>query len=369
MPKTKPTITVLAAVAAGLLIGAAGAAAPSAAVRRVDTIHVPGAPLASFDIGFVNSQGIYALSDRSNKSVDLFDAASGKFLGRAAGFKGYDKATGTAVAGPDGVVAVGAREFWAGDGDSTVKIVDLKSKSIIATIPTGGRKRVDEMTYDARDHLVVVVNSADEPPFVTFISSRTRRILGKIVLKRATDGAEQPAWDPATGLLYLPIPVVDHVDADGAVAVIDPRTRTLEKLIPVAKCMPAGLAVGPRGRLLLGCSDDAIAAGFPAKSLVLDARSGRILATIHEVGGSDEVWYDAKSRRYFLAAVGNPGGPVLGVIDAITNRWLGNFPSGPAAHSVTADPNTGKVFVPIQAHAGGGDCAPGCVAVYAGATP
>ncbi len=126
--------------------------------------------------------------------------------------------------------------------------------------------------------------------------------------------------------------------------------------------MPSGLD----GRLLVGCSDDAVAAGFPAKSLVMSARSGRILATIDQVGGSDEVWYDAKSRRYYLAAAANPGGPVLGVVDAQTNRWIGNFPSGERAHSVAADLRTGRVFVPIQAHKDGGDCTSGCIAVYAG---
>ena len=361
---------VLAALlfAIGARTAAAAPAAPAApaAIRRVDTIRVPGVPLASFDIGFVNGAGIYALSDRSNKSVDLFRAASGKFIGRVAGFTGYDQAAGFGSAGPDGIVAVGDREFWAGDGDSTVKVVDVKSRSIVASIPTGGRKRVDEMGFDPRDHLVIVVNNADKPPFVSFISSRTRKISGKLLLRRATGGAEQPVWDPATGLVYLSIPVVDHAAAEGAVAVIDPRTRRLEKLFAVHECMPAGLAVGPDGHLLVGCSDDAVSAGFAAKSLVMDARSGKIVATIGEVGGSDEVWYDAKSRHYYLAAGGNTGGPVLGVIDARTDRWIANLASGPHAHSVAADPKTGKVFVPIAAQADGGACASGCIAVYAG---
>lgn len=350
-----------------VLAGAHRAEAASTAVRRVGTISVPGAPLASFDIGYVNADGIYALADRSNESVDLFAAASGKFLGRATGFKGYAAATGFSEAGPDGIVGVGAGTFWAGNGDSTVKVVDVKSRAVVASISTGGQKRVDEMTYDARDGLVIVVNNADKPPFLTFIGSRSHKILGKIVLDHATDGAEQPAWDPVTGMIYLSIPVIDHVDANGAVAVINPRTRKLVKMFAVDKCMPAGLAVGPHGHLLVGCSDDAVAAGFPAKSLVLDARSGKVLATIDQVGGSDEVWYDPKMHNYYLAAGGNPGGPVLGVVDALTNRWVANLPTGAHAHSVAADPLTGRVFVPIQAEKGAGGCTSGCIAVFAGA--
>ncbi|MDE2306280.1 MAG: cytochrome C nitrite reductase [Gammaproteobacteria bacterium] len=326
---------------------------------------MPGQPLTSFDIGFVNGQGIYALADRANHGVDLIEAATGRPIATVGGFKGYDKAKGFSEAGPDGVVAVGRGEFWAGDGDSTVKVIDVARRAVVATISTGGHKRVDEMTYDPRDHLVVVVNNADEPPFVSFISSRTRKVLGKLALPRATDGAEQPVWNPATGLLYLSIPVLDHVEANGAVAVIDPRSFKLLRMLPVSKCMPAGLAAGPRGELLLGCSDDAIGAGFPAQSMIMDPRSGRILTTIAEVGGSDEVWYDPHAGNYYLAAAKMPGGPVLGVVNAHTRRWVANLPTGGHAHSVAADPRTGRIFVPIDVHTGGGTCPGGCIAVFA----
>ena len=256
--------------------------------------------------------GVYALSDRSNGALDFFDAASGRFLGRATGFVGYSKSAGFDAAGPNGVVAVGRSEFWAGDGDSTVKAVDVRTRKVIASISTGGRKRADEIAYDPRDHLVIAVNNADDPPFVSFISTRTRRLVGRLELKRASDGAEQPVWNPASGLVYLSIPSLDGVKSKGAVAVIDPRTRKLLQLMPVAKCMPAGLALGPRDELLVGCSDDGISAGFPARSFVMSAATGRIVARLPQVGGSDEVWSDPKAGRYYLAAVANTGGPVLG---------------------------------------------------------
>ena len=342
---------------------AAAAEAPSGSFARIATIEVPGAPLKSFDIGFVNADGVYAFSDRSNAGLDFFDGATGRFLGRATGFTGHSATGGSEASGPNGVVAVGRHEFWAGDGDSTVKAVDLRTRKVIATIVTGGKKRADELTYDPRDHLIIVVNNADDPPFVTFISTRTRKVVGRLELKRASDGAEQPVWDPASGLVYLSIPSLDGVDSRGAVAVIDPKTRTLMRFMPVAKCMPAGLALGPHDNLLLGCSDDAIKAGFPARSFVMNAATGRIVASLPKVGGSDEVWSDPRGGRYYLAAVANTGGPVLGVVDSRTNRWIGNWPTGPSAHSVAADAATGKVFVPIAAGSASG-CARGCIAVF-----
>ena len=345
-----------------LLLPPPAAARSPAAIGRIGTLPVPGQPLTSFDIGFVNADGVYALADRSNGGLDFFDAASGRFLGRATGFRGHS-AAGNDVSGPNGVVAVGRHEFWAGDGHSTVKAVDLRTKKIIASIATGGKKRADELAYDPRDHLLIAVNNADDPPFVTFIDTRTHDVVGRLQLEHASDGAEQPLWNPASGLIYLSIPELDGIASHGAVAVIDPRTRSLVKLMPVAKCMPAGLALGPHDELLLGCSDDAIKAGFPARSFVMNAATGRVVASLPKVGGSDEVWSDPAAGRYYLAAVANTGGPVLGVVDSTTHRWIGNWPTGPSAHSVAADAATGKVFVPIAAGSASG-CPRGCIAVF-----
>ena len=365
VPKPKMLLPLVAASCAALSLaaGAVRAAPRAGEITRIATLEVPGRPLKTFDIGFVNAGGVYALSDRSNAGLDFFEAATGRFLGRAAGFKGHSGTGGFDEAGPNGVVAVGRNQFWAGDGDSTVKVVDLRSRKVIASIPTGGKKRTDEISYDPRDHLVIAVNNADDPPFVTFISTRTRKIVGRVELPRATDGAEQSLWDPAMGLVYLSIPSLDHLKARGAVAVIDPHTFRLVKFMPVPRCMPAGLALGPHDDLLLGCSDDGVAAGFPARSFVMNAKTGRIVARLPQVGGSDEVWSDLEAGRYYLAAAANTGGPVLGVVDSRSNRWIANLPTGPHAHSVAADAATGKVFVPIAAGSAPG-CARGCIAVF-----
>ncbi len=333
----------------------ARAAAVPEPLHRLETLVVPGRPLRKFDIGFVNAKGVYALSDKSNHSLDLFVAATGRFLGRATGFG----------SGPHGVVAVGRNEFWAGDGDSgTVKVVSVRTHRIVASIATEPGKVTDELTYDPRDHLVAVVSKHEGPPIINLISTRSRKLVGRVPVPEATDGAEQPLWDPVSGLLYVSIPVLDHVKAHGAIAVLNPRRQTLLKLIFLEKCMPAGLALGPHDDLLVGCSDDAVAAGFPARSLIVDASSGRIVARLPQVGGSDEVYSDARAGRYYLAAVANPGGPVLGVVDSRTRRWLANVPTGSDAHSVAVDAATGRVFVPIAASAARGPCHRGCIAVY-----
>jgi hypothetical protein len=336
-------------------------------LHRIDMLHVPGRPLTSFDVSVVNGQGsVYALADRSNHGVDLFGAYSERFLGRVQGFTGFNPKQGPDVAGPNGIVAVGDHQFWVGNGNSSVKIIDITSRRVTGTVSTGGATRVDELAYDSHDHVVVAVNNADKPAFLTFISTLgTHEVLGRTTLPQATDGLEQPVWDPADDLVYVAVPELDGVAAKGGIAVLDVQTQTLLRMIQVKRCVPAGLALGPNKQALIGCSDDAIAAGFPAKSLIMDLRSGKVVSTLDQVGGSDEVWFDKQQERYYLAAVANPGGPVLGIVDARNDRWLANLPTGPSAHSVAADPVNSRVFVPIAATDAESDCRNGCIAVFA----
>lgn len=352
----KNFLAALAVVAAAASIPAA-AAPPLAAVHLQSTIAIPGQPLQHFDIGAVSAtQRIYGFSDRSNHAVDLIDIDAMHFAGRVGGLP---------TGGPNGLVAVGDDQFWAGGGDSKLFVIDIPSRKVVATIATGGTKRVDELAFDAKDQLVIAANNDDAPPFVSFVSTTgDHRIEGKLALPQATDGLEQPAWNPADGMVYLSMPVLDGHDADGGIAVIDPKTRRLVDTIHVQQCMPAGLAVGPDDQLLVGCGDDAPKAGFAPRSLIVDLHTRKVVADTRRVGGSDEVWYDSHSGRYYLAAVANRGGAVLGVIDSRTKTWLYNIPTGAGAHSVAADPRTGKVFVPIGANKSIDGCSNGCVKVF-----
>src|SRR2546422_5717182 len=286
---------------------------------RIATIAPPGASLTSFDISWVDRSGqTYYLADRSNKGIDIVDARTDRFVGRIGGFVGFTGHNETS--GPDGVLVIhSAHELWAGDGKSTVQVVDLRTNTIVASIATGTTDfRADELAYDARDRIIVVANDADAPPFVTFIDQRSRAVRGPLPFPDATNGLEQPVWDPRTGLFYMSVPELGGDPAKGEIAVMDPMAGTLVNAFAVSECEPAGLALGPHQHLLVGCSLDAILAGFKPKTLVLDALTGATVATITQVGGSDQVWFNRGDDRYYLAARGMTP-PVLGVIDAETN--------------------------------------------------
>ncbi len=342
------------------LTGAAGAAE----LKQIGSIKIPGEVLANFDISFVDqASGRYYLADRSNKAIDIFDAQNDTYLGRAGTFIGTIMKNGKVnndVSGPNGVIIVG-NEIWGGDGDSTVKIIDIGTQATTATISTGGTTRLDEMAYDPKDHVFIGVNNAEDPPFVTLISTQAdHKILGKIAFDDATDGAEQPAYNPDDGLVYESIPQLGKDPKHGGIAVIDPVAAKLIKIIPVENCHPAGLAFGPSGNFVLGC--DANGKDMPAATTIMNAKTGGVVAVVAGIGGADMANYNAKNHQYYTASRSNPGGPALGVIDADKNTLVQTIPiTGGTPHSVASSEATGHVFVPVGAVAGGD----GTIHVYA----
>jgi DNA-binding beta-propeller fold protein YncE len=366
------------------------------------TIDVQGNGLAAFDISFVDPKiELYVLADRTNASVDLFDSEKGRFITRigtlctAASadhfcFQGAvhnpDGSANNDISGPDGVVIVDHKEIWAGDGDSRIKVIDIASKSFITTIATGDAtkdKRVDEMAYDPRDHILAAANNAASPPFVTLFDTNAKTILGKLTFQDgdpnanvdAQNGIEQPQWSPETGLFYISVPQVTSDKTIGGVSVIDPQTMKVIRTLLVSNCSPAGLALGPRHEALLGCS---AAFNDKTQSLIIDITSmdtkkadAAVVASV-PIGGSDEVWFDKGTQHYFLAGRNNLSNgkpdPILGSIDARTHKLDPSVETSATAHSVAADKNSHLVFLPFgrtSTTEQGNPCPDtGCVGVY-----
>lgn len=343
----------LALLIALLTTASAGAVAvaPPATTVRMAKIPVPGKPLKAFDISWVDSaSGHYYLADRSNGSIDIVDISSNTLTGQIPGFVGNTGKSDTS--GPDGLVTTFSnRELWAGDGDSTVKVIDLAKGQIVATISTGGKFRADEMSYDPKDNIILVANNADDPPFGTLISVATRSILKRIPFSDSTNGAEQSQYDPETGMFYMSVPAT-HTNPGGEIDVIDPHSMSVTARYGLPACGPNGSAIGPGHQLLAGC-------GNPGRSVIIDRTSGEVLAAFSNAGGSDEVWFNPGDDRYYLAESGSQN---LGVIDANSLTVVDQVQSGLGAHSVAADLATNHIFVPVA----GPDpaCPNGCIAVY-----
>jgi DNA-binding beta-propeller fold protein YncE len=321
---------------------------------KLAKIPIPGKPLRVFDISWVDSaSGHYYLADRSNAAIDVIDETNNSVISQIGGFVGFRGSND--ISGPDGVVTTFSnRELWAGDGDSTVKVIDLTAGKVVATISTGGKNRADEMSFDPKDNILMVANNADDPPFGTMISVSTRSVLGTITFSDSTNGAEQSQYDPATGMFYISIPAT-NASPGGEIDVISPSSKTIVAKYALNNCGPNGLALGPGNQLLAGC-------GNPHRAVVIDKTNGAVLGDFSNVGGADEVWYNPGDNRYYLAETAFQN---LGVIDAGSLTSLGEVQSGVGAHSVAADLASNHIFVPVAAPDPA--CPSGCIAVFSSA--
>jgi hypothetical protein len=397
--------------ASGAAFGACmGPGAPSnTQTKCIAAVQIPGNPLRSFDISFVNPhRAEFYFADRSNKAVQVIDTQNLTWKRSLGGFVGILPLTGPAnnnISGPDGVVAHG-RWLYAGDGDSTVKVFDLESSASTTAQPpisTGGTTRVDEMDLTSDGKLLLAANNAEDPPFGTLFRANGDQgfsavsVISKITIDPAIvpTGAglsiEQPAWDPKTRRFYVSVPAIADnpkscnygqapgpVTCHGGLLVVDPiavinahaatvvigayNPATHSGVVKLNACGPNGATVGPRANLLLGCTPQ----NNPAdtSTLVINAKSPVNSLNVGGITGSDEVWFNSGDRRYYLGAsraCGSgfvpgvsggacpKGGAVLGVVDAETNLLIEKIPQGSNSHSVAADSKRNRIFVPQTA--------------------
>jgi hypothetical protein len=267
-----------------------------------------------------------------------------------------------------------------------VKVVNLESNTISDTISTrrasdtGPVKRADELTFGSG--LILITNPGDEPPFLTWISTRTHQVVARSTFDgtadapNATDGLEQPVWHPGQRAFYQPVPEVNGVPG-GEIDRLDPMTKVVTGRFPVGDaanpCHPQGLAVTPSGNLITGCNPARTSQGVP-RAIVLNPQNGSVLATIDlklgiGAGGPDEIWSNTGDHRVYFASSA-PG--MLSVVDADTSTWIENVKSGPGAHSVAADSRRNLIYVPVASDSPQGfvpvvknpECPSGCVKVF-----
>ncbi len=369
-------------------------------------VSIPG--LESFDISWVDkTMQSYFLADRSNKSIDVINTSSLSLTAQyQAGFAGAVLVNGKVnndISGPNGVLTLhnqGGKQIWVGDGPtvapnatfcaqnafnpnptaqfplvpltgkcSTAKVLDAGG-TLIHTISTNGAKRADELCFDPKDNLILIANDADSPPFISFISTASYKVVKQISIPEATNGIEQCQWSERTGMFYLNIPEVNGSGSDtedGSVYVYEPKdvlagSTTPEKKFDISitntGCAgPQGMAFGPDDQILLGCH------GEPG-SIIIDQDNGGLIAKLPDMGGADEVWFNSADAHYFIASSSDveesnesdkcPSTFVhpheINVVDSRTQQADQTIcvDSAASPHSVAADPVRKNAFVPIS---------------------
>ena len=366
------------------------------------TVQIPGTSanttggkLYVFDISWVDQPSrTYYLADRSNAVVDIVDTTSGFLMFQlTGGFKGFTGNNGTS--GPNGVTT-GGHCLFVTDAPSRVVSFDTTAfpPTQVSAVSTADMdpNRADELAYELRrwvdpgdqQRRHSAVRHVDQGQYNNLCPHPADRaaagghspgldLFNAAGGVNATNGAEQPQWDPDTGKFYLSIPQIGLNPSSGGVVRINPTTAKIEKTYPISFCSPAGLTKGPNHDFLVGCNTvfDAVGNLWTVNDpnvaapiqVILNVQSGAT-DQVAGVGVGDEVWFNKGDGNYYTASSTSPlrpldvtgaadaqGAAILGVIDAKDEEVLQLAPtfnvpavatgSNPhpasTAHSVAAD--------------------------------
>ncbi len=379
------------ASAVALSLGGAAPAVASPFYAYTQTLDIPNATAANKFTGydfatFDTSNQLYYLTDRTNKSIDIYSAASNTLVkqigtGLFAGTQGGNND----IAGPNGIALANVstgKLLLAGNGPSNLIAFNLDSSgsnvqgsprtisTAVAGTPTPPN-RVDGVAYAPNAGTILAANNASNPGFLTLIDNKTGTVARSILLDGTgkypdvgSNGVESTIYNTARGTYFVAIPALNAAGT-GAGGAIELDTATgdvintydFNALGLSGTCSPTGLVQGAGASMFVACSDPTA-----NKSLVFDPTGGGKLTVVNGISGGDQAAYDPNRNTFFEVARFQPGGPVLGIIDA-TSLALQLIPVGANDHSVAVDPISGEVFVASAATTAFANCSNGCIGV------
>jgi hypothetical protein len=247
--------------------------------------------------------------------VIVMDLDSGKVVGDIADTPGVH---GIALAPEFG------RGFTSNGREGTVSIFDLKTLAASSRVKVG--ENPDAILYDPFSKRVFTFNGRSKDS--SAIDAAKGTVAGTIKL----DGKPEFAASDANGEIYV------NIEDKSELTVIDPVNLAVKTTWPLAPCeSPTGLSIDRKNRrLFVGCDNKMMA--------VVDATTGKILATPPAGDGIDATRFDVESGLAFASA----GEGVLTVVreeSASKFSVAENVPTQQGARTMALDPKTHNVFL------------------------
>ncbi len=235
-------------------------------------------------------------------------------------------------------VAKDLNKVFAALAGSAVAVIDIDPASatfdtVIARIQTGGAGATDLIDYDPVHKKLYAANRNDG--FMVAIDAVSHAVVGRI--EGLGGGLEQPRFNPNDGMVYL------AGNTDDVLYQIDPVTDTLVNTFEIGEdCHPNGLAINPEtNQALLACANRQ-----RPHTVIWDLTQQKIASVIEESGCGDGAVYDETIDRFFFAASGFVGGPVMGIFGGNPVRFLTNVPTARGASWVAYDRANRLVYAP-----------------------
>ena len=297
---------------------AAAAGAPRGPLRLLQDIPLPG-PANRFDYQSVDPVvGRLYISHMNAGRVVVFDLDSSKVVAEVAG---TPRVTGIWAVPPHHMVYASAA------GQHEVVGIDDRTLKIVAHV--GGIHFPDGIAYAPAEHKVFVSDESGDADVV--IDARTNKKLSTIALGGEAGNTH---YDSVSHCILVAVQTKNQLVA------IDPATeRIMARYDIPGSDHPHGFTLDEPGRLAF------ITGEGNARLQVFDLRTMRVLSA-HRVGDDPDVLaWDAGWRRLCVAS--ESGVVSVFEVDGTEVRSVGEV-RAPHAHSVSIDPRTHRVYLPLE---------------------
>lgn len=305
---------VIAALIASGLALAPAAAAP--VFRLTSQLNLP-AKSPSWDyLSFEPKSGLLFLG-RRKAGVTVVDTHSNRVV------KTIDNSEGANMA----LVVPDIDRGYTANGDGSTTVFRLSTLETLERVHLG--EAADAAFYDQATRQVVFTFGDSKE--LIYLDPQTNRAVARVPMPGEELEGVAIAGD---GTLW-----VNERDV-GRLAHVDNRTHKLIAEYPLPGCtMPTGLAADSANkRLFVGCKGDK-----PVLAVV-DAVSGRIIASVEIGRGNDGVVYDPARHRIFTSNGLDANVVVIDQVDADTYRLASAFTTRPIARTLAYDPDTRRLF-------------------------
>jgi YVTN family beta-propeller protein len=299
-------------ILAWLTLAAAAASAADGGYSVIKKIPIPGQ--GSFDYLTVD-ESARRLYVSHGTQVEVLDIDALSVVGNIPKTPGVH---GVAIAPESG------RGFVSNGQASTVTIFDLKTLMPIADVPTG--QKPDAIIYDPATSRVFAFNGGSNS--ATAIDAATGKVAGTVDL----GGGPEFAAANGTGSVF------DNLEDESQVVKINSRELKVEQRWPTAPCSsPSSMAMDRANRrLFVGCRSKVMA--------VLDADSGKVIATIPIGDHVDATAFDPETRLIFNS---NGEGTISVIHQDSPDKYssVETVKTLPRAKTMALDPKTHRLFL------------------------
>lgn len=210
---------------------------------------------------------------------------------------------------------------------NNVVVVDLKTLKATGTVAAG--ENPDAILYEPGTKRVFAFNGRSKN--VTVIDAESLKVLATIAV------AGKPEFAAYDGHGHV---FVNNED-NGTLAVIDAKAMKVTSEWPMAPCeRPTGLAMDrKKGRLYAGCSANNVMA-------VMDAKNGKLLASVPIGAGCDGTEFDASSGLAFAANGRDGTVTVVGETAPGKFEAVETVATQASGRTIALDEKTHRLYIP-----------------------